>query len=201
MGDAQLALDLLMSRQVRRRVRVGRTAGGRERRSAAPSRPNCPKSPRRRPREIYHGQRALVVSGEGWHEGVKGIVASRLVNTYGVPALLFAIEGDEARGSGRSVGQINLFKAIESVADLTHAVRRARRGRGRHPARKEPAGVRPSVCARYMDALPEDAFHPLSRDGRVRATWTSSRWKTWRSWTRWHRSGRRTPCPASWHAT
>ena len=35
--------------------------------------------------KIYHGQRALVVAGEGWHEGVKGIVASRLVNTYGVP--------------------------------------------------------------------------------------------------------------------
>ena len=110
--------------------------------------------------EIYHGQRALVVSGESWHEGVKGIVASRLVNTYGVPALLFAIEGDEARGSGRSVGQINLFKAIESVADLTTRF-------GGHdaavgvtlPAKNLPAFTE-RLCA-YMDALPEDAFHPL----------------------------------------
>lgn len=59
------------------------------------------------------------MAGEGWHEGVKGIVASRLVNTYGVPALLFTIDGDEARGSGRSVGNVNLFEAVESISYLT----------------------------------------------------------------------------------
>ncbi len=47
--------------------------------------------------DVYRGQRALVVSGDGWHEGVKGIVASRLVNTYGVPSLLFTI--DRRRGA------------------------------------------------------------------------------------------------------
>ncbi len=39
--------------------------------------------------ETYDGGRAIVVGGEGWHEGVKGIVASRLTNRYHVPALLF----------------------------------------------------------------------------------------------------------------
>ncbi len=42
--------------------------------------------------ETYDGGRAIVVGGEGWHEGVKGIVASRLTNRYHVPALLFSIE-------------------------------------------------------------------------------------------------------------
>ena len=59
-----------------------------------------------------------MVFGEGWHEGVKGIVASRLVNTYRVPSLLFTIEDGEARGSGRSVGDINLFKAVEHCKHL-----------------------------------------------------------------------------------
>ncbi|MCF0233945.1 MAG: hypothetical protein HUK22_03080, partial [Thermoguttaceae bacterium] len=44
----------------------------------------------------YAGQRALVVSGDGWHEGVKGIVASRLVRTFGVPVILFTIDEDGA---------------------------------------------------------------------------------------------------------
>lgn len=66
----------------------------------------------------YSGERIIVVSGEGWHEGVKGIVSSRLVTKYGVPAILFSIDGDEARGSGRSVGNVNLYKAIESTSDL-----------------------------------------------------------------------------------
>jgi len=68
----------------------------------------------------WHGERAVVVAGRGWHEGVKGIVASRLVNKYHVPAIVFSITEDgEARGSGRSVGSVDLFHAVEQCADLT----------------------------------------------------------------------------------
>ncbi len=69
------------------------------------------------------GDRAVIVSGEGWHEGVKGIVASRLAARFGVPALLFAIDGDEAQGSGRSAGSVDLFSAISSCSDLADSVR------------------------------------------------------------------------------
>lgn len=69
-------------------------------------------------RQYAPGDRALVVAGEGWHEGVKGIVASRLATTFGVPAILFAIDGDEAHGSGRSVGSVDLFSAVSQCADL-----------------------------------------------------------------------------------
>ena len=68
--------------------------------------------------ETYHGQRVIVVGGEGWHEGVKGIVASRVVNRYHVPAILFSISDGVAHGSGRSVGSVNLFEAVEKCADL-----------------------------------------------------------------------------------
>ncbi|MBR2836716.1 MAG: single-stranded-DNA-specific exonuclease RecJ [Coriobacteriales bacterium] len=66
----------------------------------------------------YTGGRVIVVGGEGWHEGVKGIVASRLVNKYHVPTLLFTISDGMARGSGRSVGDVNLFEALEQCSDL-----------------------------------------------------------------------------------
>ena len=46
---------------------------------------------------------AYVVWGEGWHEGVIGIVASRLVERFGRPVVLIAGEGDRWKGSGRSV--------------------------------------------------------------------------------------------------
>lgn len=69
--------------------------------------------------KTYRGQRVLILAGEHWHEGVKGIVASRLANRYGVPVLLFSLDNGEARGSGRSVGAVNLFKAVESCADST----------------------------------------------------------------------------------
>ena len=62
----------------------------------------------------YNGERAVVLAGEGWHEGVKGIVASRLTNRFGVPAILLAIEDGVALGSGRSVGTVDLFAALTS---------------------------------------------------------------------------------------
>ena len=67
---------------------------------------------------LYHGERVLVLAGEGWHEGVKGIVASRLTGRFGVPTLLFAIEDGVARGSGRSVGTVDLFHALESCSGV-----------------------------------------------------------------------------------
>ncbi|MDR2105958.1 MAG: single-stranded-DNA-specific exonuclease RecJ [Coriobacteriales bacterium] len=68
---------------------------------------------------LPQGRKVIVVAGEGWHEGVRGIVASRLVSHFGVPALVFTLTGDEARGSGRSVGAVNLFRAVERCANLT----------------------------------------------------------------------------------
>lgn len=67
----------------------------------------------------YHGQKILVIAGEDWHEGIRGIVASRLVSRYGVPVIVFSLVDDEARGSGRSFGAVNLFKAVECCGDMT----------------------------------------------------------------------------------
>ncbi|MGB4592412.1 MAG: single-stranded-DNA-specific exonuclease RecJ [Coriobacteriia bacterium] len=64
------------------------------------------------------GDRALVVAGEGWHEGVRGIVASRLVGRFGVPALVFCIEDGEAQGSGRSVPGVDLFEALTALEPM-----------------------------------------------------------------------------------
>ncbi|MBP3894631.1 MAG: single-stranded-DNA-specific exonuclease RecJ [Atopobiaceae bacterium] len=66
----------------------------------------------------YDGGRVVVAAGEGWHEGVKGIVASRITNAYHVPAIMFSITDGMARGSGRSVGSVDLFHAVEECSDL-----------------------------------------------------------------------------------
>jgi single-stranded-DNA-specific exonuclease len=62
--------------------------------------------------------RVLVLAGEGWHEGVRGIVASRVAGRYGVPALIFSVENGEARGSGRSVGEVDLHAALIGCSDM-----------------------------------------------------------------------------------
>ena len=63
----------------------------------------------------------IVVDSEGWHQGVIGIVASRIAERYGKPAIVISRNGSEARGSCRSIEGFSIFKAIEAVSDcLTH---------------------------------------------------------------------------------
>ena len=62
-------------------------------------------------------RRAYVVWGEGWHEGVIGIVASRLVERFGRPVVLIAGEGGLWKGSGRSVPSFDLHAALAACAD------------------------------------------------------------------------------------
>ncbi len=61
---------------------------------------------------------AIVLWGEDWHNGVVGIVASRLKDRYGKPCILFSINEGYAKGSGRSVRPFNLFEALERLSDL-----------------------------------------------------------------------------------
>ncbi|MDX2483636.1 MAG: single-stranded-DNA-specific exonuclease RecJ [Pseudodonghicola sp.] len=55
-------------------------------------------------------------AGEGWHPGVVGIVASRLKEAAGRPAVVIGLDGDEGKGSGRSVSGIDLGAAIQRLA-------------------------------------------------------------------------------------
>jgi single-stranded-DNA-specific exonuclease len=60
----------------------------------------------------------LVLAQEGWHAGVIGLVASRIVERYGRPTVLVAIEGDVGKGSGRSIGGFDLHAALTECAPL-----------------------------------------------------------------------------------
>ena len=60
----------------------------------------------------------IVVDGEGWHRGVIGIAATRVVEKYGRPALVLSNEDGEAYGSGRSISAFHLLEALESCRDM-----------------------------------------------------------------------------------
>lgn len=62
--------------------------------------------------------RVIVVCGNGWHHGVIGIVASRICDKFGKPAIVLSIDSDEASGSARSVGDFSLYDAISACSGL-----------------------------------------------------------------------------------
>jgi single-stranded-DNA-specific exonuclease len=58
----------------------------------------------------------LVVAGDGWHRGVIGIVASRLVDAFHRPAVVLSVDGDTAHGSCRSIPAFDMLAALEACA-------------------------------------------------------------------------------------
>jgi single-stranded-DNA-specific exonuclease len=66
----------------------------------------------------FVASRCIVVQGDGWHRGIIGILASRVVDRMRRPAIVIALEGGEAYGSGRSVPGFHLLHAIEDCKEL-----------------------------------------------------------------------------------
>ena len=60
----------------------------------------------------------IVVAGDGWHRGVIGIVASKLVDAFNRPAIVLSRDGDIAHGSCRSISSFNMLAALESCAEI-----------------------------------------------------------------------------------
>ena len=61
---------------------------------------------------------AIVLAEESWHQGVVGIVASRIAEEYACPAFLICLDGEHGKASSRSYGGFNLFSSLRSLAPL-----------------------------------------------------------------------------------
>ena len=124
MNSPDLALDLLLMRgrdgDVRERARdlarrLAEENGRRQTQEAeilAEARRSIEKDPQ------VGAQNILIVVGDGWHRGVIGIVASKLVDAFHKPTLVLSIEDGVARGSGRSIPSFDLLAGLESCADV-----------------------------------------------------------------------------------
>ncbi len=91
--------------------------------------------------EAARPRRAYVLAGEGWHPGVVGIVASRIVEQHHRPAVLIALEGADGTGSGRSIPGFDLLGALHASA--THL--------GRYGGHRAAAGL--SLATTELDAF------------------------------------------------
>jgi single-stranded-DNA-specific exonuclease len=89
----------------------------------------------------------LVIDGDGWHRGVIGITATRVVERYGRPALVVSRDGDVAHGSGRSIRAFHLLNALESCASLFNRFG----GHAHAVGFSLPASNLPALCT-HLDA-------------------------------------------------
>ena len=131
----------------------------------------------------------LVVGGDGWHRGVIGIAASKLVDAYHKPAIVLSVDGDVAHGSCRSIPDFDMLAALEHCADLfvrfgghkqaaglTMEAARVPEFRARINAYAdevlEPDQLRPRLRIDgplHLKAITHDLVHGPRLDGAVRA--------------------------------
>ena len=128
--------------------------------------------------QARRAQRGYVVADESWHEGVIGIVASRLVEKYRRPVVLIAGTDGDWKGSGRSIPSFDLHAAPRRVRGAPRAFRRpssrrrpldpARpagcvRGRVRRARRRRAVRGRPRPAARRRRRRPRPRLHARAR--------------------------------------
>jgi single-stranded-DNA-specific exonuclease len=105
----------------------------------------------------------LVVAGEGWHRGVIGIVASKLVDAYHRPAIVLSIDGDEAHGSCRSIPGFDMLAALEACAPLLDRFGGHKVAAGLALARDRIREFRHAVNAFADERLGPDDLRPRQR--------------------------------------
>jgi single-stranded-DNA-specific exonuclease len=110
----------------------------------------------------------MVVDGDGWHRGVIGITASRVVERCHRPALVITRDGEEAHGSGRSIARFHLLNALESCPKLFTRFGGHERAVGfALPAERIPE-LRAAIDAYARTQLTPADFEPsLEIDGEV----------------------------------
>lgn len=165
-GDARTGLELLMTRdrgraatlaqelerlnRERQKIELAAVDAAQDQAAAALKR--CPELP------------LLLVAGENWHAGILGLVAARLKERFGLPALALGLEpgGDVASGSGRSVAGVDLGRAVRAAAEAGVIVK----GGGHAMA----AGL--TVERTRLDELQAFLAEALSEGGPPLSDWT-----------------------------
>jgi len=102
----------------------------------------------------------LVVAGQGWHQGVVGIVAARLVSKYRRPAIVIGLDGETGRGSGRSVAGFSILDALDGGAAHVEKHGGHEQAAGLEVRADKIDDLRAAVCMRAREMLDGNGYAP-----------------------------------------
>ena len=99
---------------------------------------------------------AIVLADESWHQGVVGIVASRIAEEFCCPTFLVCLDGDHGKASSRSYGGFNLFSALSTLSHLLESYGGHELAAGFTISRQQIPAFRQSICALAREYYRED---------------------------------------------
>jgi len=103
----------------------------------------------------------LVIAGQGWHQGVVGIVAARLVERYKRPAIVIGLDGDTGRGSARSVPGFSVLEVMHGGADHMQRYGGHEQAAGCEILAENVDALRDALQARAKEMLGGEALPPV----------------------------------------
>lgn len=104
--------------------------------------------------------KVLVLANKDWHPGVIGIVASRLVEKFSKPSILISLNNGVGRGSGRSIGNFNLFENLENVRECLSTFGGHKYACGLEIEEGKIESFRININ-KFAEKLPPDIFTPV----------------------------------------
>jgi single-stranded-DNA-specific exonuclease len=114
LGDAELAIRLLTTRDEGKAAEMSRMLNEENRRRKSIDETTLKEALDLIEQDVdLVNDKAIVLASSGWHQGVIGIVASRLVERFHRPTIMIAIDGNEGKGSARSIPGFHLYEALK----------------------------------------------------------------------------------------
>jgi single-stranded-DNA-specific exonuclease len=118
LGDADLAIKLLTTKDETKASEIARLLNEENQRRKSIDETTLREALDMIDQDVdLNRDKAIVLNSSGWHQGVIGIVASRLVERFHRPTIMIAVEGEEGKGSARSIPGFHLYEALRECSD------------------------------------------------------------------------------------
>ena len=169
LGDSQRAVRLLTTRDEAQARRIAQELDGENRRRKAFDEQTMREALEKVEAEVnLDSDRIIVLDSDSWHPGVIGIVASRLVELYHLPAVLISVEDNEGKGSARSIPAFHLTEALRGCRDHLLQFGGHKYAAGLSISREEIPAFRDRIKAVAHEMLtPDDLVRKLDVDAVI----------------------------------
>jgi len=157
MSSADTALQLLLTQNSREAESLAKILDEENKARQHSERETTQEAMRKVERTVnFNRERVIVVDGQGWHRGVIGIVASKLVEKYERPAVVISVEEGVGRGSGRSIKNFHLFNALRSCEAVLEEFGGHAQAAGLTVMEKNIPNLREKINAFAFENLPSE---------------------------------------------
>ena len=167
MGHAELALKMLLTDSIKEAVDIAAQLQEMNRNRQEIERGIINEAIEQIEKEQLDKNKIIVVGKENWHHGVIGIVSSKITESYYKPSILVCFEGEEGKGSGRSVDGFDLHAALTACSKYLLKFGGHEMAIGLTLNTSEFENFRKAICEYAEDKLPDESIPTIRYDAEI----------------------------------